>query len=74
MIHLDTLHRESIEKKSFFANRTREKWIFLYFFLYYEKNMFQLTDYEFTLPEHLIAETACHPAHNARLMVIDRAS
>jgi S-adenosylmethionine:tRNA-ribosyltransferase-isomerase (queuine synthetase) len=36
--------------------------------------MFSLSDYRFSLPAELIAETAVHPAHNARLMVIDRHS
>lgn len=34
--------------------------------------MFSLTDYRFHLPEDRIAETAVHPAHNAKMMVIQR--
>lgn len=36
--------------------------------------MFNLSDYTYSLPSELIAETAIHPHHDARLMVIDRAS
>lgn len=36
--------------------------------------MFSLSDYTFDLPKDAIAETAAHPAHNAKLMVIDRQS
>lgn len=36
--------------------------------------MFQLSDYTFSLPPERIAETAAHPAHNAKLMVLDRDS
>jgi len=36
--------------------------------------MFSLADYHFLLPEDLIADRACHPAHEARLMVVDRSS
>jgi S-adenosylmethionine:tRNA-ribosyltransferase-isomerase (queuine synthetase) len=34
--------------------------------------MFNRSDYIYELPEGLIAETAVHPHHDARLMVIDR--
>lgn len=34
--------------------------------------MFQLTDYNYHLPEELIAQEAVHPHHNAKMMVIDR--
>ncbi len=34
--------------------------------------MFSLADYRFHLPEELIAEMAAHPAHNAKLMIIDQ--
>lgn len=36
--------------------------------------MFSLSDYRFELPKYLIAETASNPAHNAKMMVIDRDS
>lgn len=36
--------------------------------------MFSLSDYTYTLPEELIAQEACHPHHNARIMVIDRST
>lgn len=36
--------------------------------------MFSLSDYRFSLPENLIAETASHPAHNAKLMIINKKS
>jgi S-adenosylmethionine:tRNA ribosyltransferase-isomerase len=36
--------------------------------------MFNLSDYTYSLPSELIAETAIHPHHDARLMVIDRTS
>ncbi len=36
--------------------------------------MFAKSDYTYTLPSELIAETAMHPHHDARLMVIDRTS
>ena len=34
--------------------------------------MFAKSDYIYELPSELIAETAIHPHHDARLMVIDR--
>lgn len=34
--------------------------------------MFSLTDYQFTLPKELIAENASQPAHNARLLTLDK--
>ncbi len=34
--------------------------------------MFSLKDYQFDLPKDLIAENAAEPAHNARLMIIDK--
>lgn len=34
--------------------------------------MFSLSDYSFELPENLIAETAAHPAHSAKMMVINK--
>jgi S-adenosylmethionine:tRNA-ribosyltransferase-isomerase (queuine synthetase) len=36
--------------------------------------MFAKSDYIYELPADLVAETAVHPHHDARLMVIDRAS
>ena len=36
--------------------------------------MYSLRDYHYTLPPELIAQEAIHPYHDARLMVIDRAS
>ena len=36
--------------------------------------MYSLTDYHYELPDALIAQEAIHPHHNARLMVIDRAT
>ena len=34
--------------------------------------MFQLTDYNYHLPEELIAQEAIHPHHNAKMMIIER--
>lgn len=34
--------------------------------------MFQLTDYNYHLPEELIAQEAIHPHHNAKIMIIER--
>lgn len=34
--------------------------------------MFQLTDYNYHLPEELIAQEAVHPHHNAKMMIIER--
>lgn len=34
----------------------------------------QLTSYDYLLPPDLIAEEAIHPAHDARLMIVDRAT
>ncbi len=34
--------------------------------------MFSLTDYTYTLPEDLIAQSAMQPHHDARMMMIDR--
>lgn len=36
--------------------------------------MFLLSDYNYNLPEELIAQEAIHPHHDARIMVIDRDS
>lgn len=36
--------------------------------------MFLLSDYNYNLPEELIAQEAIHPHHDARMMVIDRDS
>jgi S-adenosylmethionine:tRNA-ribosyltransferase-isomerase (queuine synthetase) len=36
--------------------------------------MYQLTDYSYILPDGLIAQEAIHPAHDARLLLIDRSS
>ena len=36
--------------------------------------MFSLADYRFSLPKDLIAEEATHPAHDARLMIVDRST
>ncbi len=36
--------------------------------------MFSLTDYHYILPPELIAQDAIHPHHDARMMVVDRAS
>lgn len=36
--------------------------------------MFLLSDYNYTLPEELIAQEAIHPHHDARMMVINRDS
>jgi S-adenosylmethionine:tRNA ribosyltransferase-isomerase len=36
--------------------------------------MFSLSDYFYTLPEHLIAQEAVHPHHDARMMAVDRES
>lgn len=44
-------------------------WIFVYNEKNFYKIMFSLDDYRFHLPKELIAETATHPAHNARLLV-----
>lgn len=37
-------------------------------------HMFLLSDYNYNLPEELIAQEAIHPHHDARIMVIDRDS
>lgn len=34
--------------------------------------MFALSDYDYSLPDQLIAQDAAHPQHSARMMVIDR--
>lgn len=34
--------------------------------------MFLLSDYDYDLPEELIAQEAIHPHHNAKMMVIDK--
>jgi S-adenosylmethionine:tRNA ribosyltransferase-isomerase len=34
--------------------------------------MYLLSDYSYTLPDELIAQEAIHPAHDARLLIIDR--
>ena len=34
--------------------------------------MFSLSDYRFDLPTELIAETAAHPAHAAKLLVVSQ--
>ena len=34
--------------------------------------MFSLSDYRFDLPAELIAETAAHPAHTAKLLVVSQ--
>ena len=34
--------------------------------------MFSLSDYRFDLPAELIAETAAHPAHAAKLLVVSQ--
>lgn len=36
--------------------------------------MFQLKDYNYSLPSELIAQEAVHPHHNARLMVVAKES
>lgn len=34
--------------------------------------MYQLSDYDYVLPEELIAQKAVEPAHDARMLVVDR--
>lgn len=36
--------------------------------------MYSRKDYQFTLPKSLIAETAAHPAHSAKMMVVSKSS
>lgn len=38
------------------------------------KNIYSLSSYTYELPKELIAETAIHPQHDARLMIVDRQS
>lgn len=34
--------------------------------------MYQLSDYQFELPDGLIAETAAQPAHSAKMMILSK--
>lgn len=40
--------------------------------IFYKKYMFSLSDYRYNLPDELIAQEAAHPAHDAKMITINR--